>query len=337
MKHIMRFLMFLIAAFQLNNVMAAENIAGTWQGTLVTSPGAGVSIQLIIERESDGSYSAILDSLDSNALKNIKADTVQYASGVLALDVPDVNGSYEGIVKDEKIEGKWKQEGTSFPLILSRYEKPTLSEEDMAKLLGTWEGKLNITGIDVTYVFRFKMSENGAFEGTLDLPDYGSSGTPVADIGICDGNLVFKIPENKTDYKGKLKNNEITGAIKSYGTTYPLTLNKVEDKSLVYRLTLPIEDTKLLFGKWSGKADDFNLTFRFERTKESDFVGFMDNPDEGIKGVAITEGKISDGQLTLKVAGVSGEFKGTLRDNKLDGEWTRGETKMQLSLTKEKP
>jgi len=337
MKNIIILLVLLIAAFQSETIMAAENIAGTWQGKLITGPGSEIRIEFIIKQEVNGSYSAILNSLDSNALKNIKADSVLYASGVLKLNAADVNGYYEGVLKNGKIDGKWKQEGASFPLTLNPYEKPSLSKKDIGNLLGTWQGKLSVTGITVTHVFRFEMSEKGEFVGYLDLPDYGTSGTPLTDVGMSDGSFVFKVPTDKLDYKGKLNDGEITGVLSSYGTPYPLILKKGEYKSLVYKLILSKEDTKLLLGKWSGKLGPSNLIIRFERTKDGDFVGFMDDPDQGTKGMPITEANWKDGKVTLKIAGVNAEFKGQLSADKFAGDWTQGGKATPLSMIKEKP
>lgn len=338
MKHIVNPLVLLTAFIQIANVMAAENIAGTWQGKLVTGPGAEVTIEFVIKQEANGSYSAILNSLGSGTLKNLKANSVLYASGVLKLDVNDVNGSYEGVVKGGKIEGKWEQEGATFPLSLSPYEKPRLSKKDIEKLLGTWQGKISVSGISVTHVFRFEMSEKGELAGFLDFPDYGTSGIKVTEMGMSNGNFVFKIPADNQEYKGKFTDNEITGAIGTYGmSSYPLTLKKGNDASMIYKLILSKENTKLLLGKWTGKLGPSNLTFRFERTKDGDFAGYMDSHAQGAKGTPITEANVKDEKLTLKVAGVNGEFKGKMSAEKLEGEWTQQGMKKPLSLIKEKP
>jgi hypothetical protein len=182
MKKIIMTLVLLIALLPLTSILAAENITGAWQGKLVTSPGAEMTIQFIITQDAKGSYSVVLNSPDDGGIKNVKANSVVYNSGNLKLDVTDVSGSFDGVFKNGKIDGKWKQEGTSFPLILSPYEKPTLSKKDKDTLLGAWNGKLTIPGGSLTVVLRFEMTEKGDFAGFLDSPDQGGYGIPVTDM-----------------------------------------------------------------------------------------------------------------------------------------------------------
>jgi hypothetical protein len=340
MKKFTMTLFLLIALLSLTNVQAAESIVGTWQGKLVTGPGAEVGIQFVIKQEANDSYSAVVNSLDSEAIKNIQATSTVYASGVLKLEVAELNGSYEGTLKDGKIDGKWKQEGQSFPLSLSPYQKPTLSKKDMNKLLGSWNGKLTIPGGSLTVVFRFEMSEKGDFAGFLDSPDQGGFGIPVTDMEMSDGSISLKIPSIKGEYKGKLAANEIVGEFKQLGTPLSLTLKKGEYKAQTYKLSLPKEIIDQLIGEWNGpltmQGMSITVVFRFEMTRNSEFVGFQDSPDQGAKRIPITEANLSDGKLTLKIAAVNGEFKGQLSGDNLVGEWSQMGMKTPLSLKKGK-
>ena len=116
MKKLIAVAVILFSVLFINNAIAAENITGTWQGTLAAAPGSELTIQFVITQNADGSYSVVLNSPDQGAIKDIKASSVSYNSGTLKLDVTDLSGSYEGVLKDDKFEGNWKQEGTSIPL-----------------------------------------------------------------------------------------------------------------------------------------------------------------------------------------------------------------------------
>jgi hypothetical protein len=340
MKKIIMTLILLITILPLTNVLAAESITGTWQGKLVTSPGAEMTIQFIIAQNTKGSYSVILNSPDDGGIKNIKTNSVVYNSGNLKLEATELSGSFEGVLKDGKIEGKWKQEGTSFPLTLSPYEKPILSKKDKDTLLGTWNGKLTIPGGSITVVLRFEMSEKGDFAGFLDSPDQGGYGIPVTDMEMNDGSINLKIPNIKGEYKGKLAANEIVGEFKQFGMPTPLTLKKGEYKTKVYKLDFSKEVMDKLSGEWNGPltipTGSLTVVFRFEMTKNGEFVGFHDSPDQGAKGIPITEANLSDGKLTLKIAAVNGEFKGQLSGDNLVGEWSQMGMKTPLSLKKGK-
>ena len=340
MKSFIKLFVLLITIFQLTNILAAESITGTWQGKLVTTPGSEMTIQFIITLDAKGSYSVVLNSPDEGGVKNVKANSVAYASGVLILDVAELSGSYEGVFKSGKIDGKWKQEGTSFALIMSPYEKPTLSKKDMDKLLGAWNGKLTIPGGSLTVVFRFEMTEKGEFAGFLDSPDQGGYGIPVTDMEMSDGSLSLKIPNIKGEYKGKFTDNAIVGEFKQLGMPLPLTLKKGEYIGQTYKLNLPKETMDQLLGEWNGPLTiqglSLTVVFRFEMTKNGEFVGFQDSPDQGAKGIPVTEANLSDGKLTLKITSINGEFKGQLSGDKLVGEWSQMGMKSPLSLKKGK-
>jgi len=78
------------------------------------------------------------------------------------------------------------------------------------------------------------------------------------------------------------------------------------------------------------------VVFRFEETKIGDFVSFIDSPDQGAKGIPVTDGKFSDGELILKVNSVNGEFKGKLSSDNMVGRWIQNGARWTLSLKKEK-
>jgi hypothetical protein len=339
MKHLIKLLVLLISVLLINNTIASEDITGTWQGTLVPAPGNELVIQFIITENDDGSYSVVLDSPDQGAIKDIKASSVDYDSGSLKLDVTELSGSYEGIVKDGIIEGNWKQEGTSIPLNMSPYEKPVLTKEDMDRLLGQWHGQLEIpTGTHIL-VFRFEMEEKGEFKGFLDLPESGAKGLPVTDIELSENELKLKVPSASAEYKGEFADKEIVGEIKLGTQPFPVTLKKGEYKAPTYSLNLPEETMEALLGEWHGQlrmpTTILHVEFRFETTKEGEFVGFYGLPDQNVKGIPITEAEFGDGKLTLKIKVVNAEFKGQLAGDELTGEWAQaGLSNIPLSMKK---
>ena len=341
MKHLIKLLVLLISVLLINNTIASEDITGTWQGTLVPGPGQELIIQFIIDQNDDGSYSVVLNSPDQGGIKDIKASSVVFDSGSLKLEVAELSGSYEGVVKDGKIEGNWMQEGTAIPLNLSPYEKPVLSKEDMDKLVGQWHGELEIPTGTYTLVFRFEMEEKGEFKGFLDLPEAGAKGLPVADVELVDNNVKITIPVAQAEIKGELANNEIVGEIKLSAQPFPITLKKGEYKAPTYSLNLPKETMEGLSGEWHGQlrmpTTILHVSFRFETTEKGEFVGFYELPDQNVKGIPISEANLSDDKLTIKVKVVNAEFKGQLAGNELTGEWAQaGMSNIPLSMKKGK-
>lgn len=285
MKLIIRFSVMLISIVLFNNAMAAENITGTWQGKLLVAPETELKIQFMISQDADDSYAVILNSPDQGGIKDIKANSVSYDSGSLKLEVADLSGSYEGVVKDGKIEGTWKQEGTSMPLNLTPYVKPTLTKEDKEKLLGSWNGPLEFPGGSITAVYRFEMTEGGEFVGFADSPDQGAFGTPVTDIEMEDGIVTIKVSSWRTEFKGKMAGDEIIGEFKQGGQHLSVTLKKGEYKVKTINLDLSEESKEKILGSWHGQLEtprgSRTVILRFETTEDGEFVGFADSPDPG--------------------------------------------------------
>ena len=53
-----------------NNVMAQEDISGTWQGVLELGGDSKLTVQFILEKQADGSWSAVVNSPDMGGIKN---------------------------------------------------------------------------------------------------------------------------------------------------------------------------------------------------------------------------------------------------------------------------
>jgi hypothetical protein len=224
----------------------------------------------------------------------------------------------------------------SFLLIVCcAHASTTLSKEDQEKLLGSWNGKLETPGGSLTAVFRFEMTKEGEFVGFMDSPDQGGYNIPVTGIEIEDGTVTIKVSSLQAEYKGKMTGDEIVGEFKQGPQPLPLTLKKGEYKAPVNSLSLSKEAMDQLLGKWQGKLGPLTLVFRFEKTEKGDFVGFLDSPDQGAKGIPITEAALTDGRLELKVKAIGGEFGGQLSGNTLSGEWKQMGQSNPLTLTKE--
>ncbi len=339
MKKFIIFVSILISILLINNVIASEDIIGRWEGKLVPAPDSELTIHFIIDKNDDGSYSVVLDSPDQGAIKGIEATSVVFDSGKLTLDVTDLSGSYEGVLKDGKFEGNWMQEGTGIPLNLKPYEKPVLTEEDKAILTGPWHGPLDIPNVSLTAIIRFETNEQDKFVGFFSIPEQGGNETPLTDIELNDdGDFRFKLA-GTLEYKGKLANDEIVGTLLQPGQPIPITLKKGEFKAPTYSLNLPKEIQDNLTGEWHGHLKmptmNLHLEFRFETTEKGEFVGSYGVPDQNLKGIPFKEASITDGQLVLKIAVVNAEYKGELKGDELTGEWSQGGMPtMPLSMKK---
>ncbi len=92
---------------------------GTWEGRLAVG---GASLRLVFNigpSDKDGVLKATMDSPDQGA-KGIPVDSVKLEGQRIVLSVGVIGGSYEGTLdaSEGRIDGHWKQGGSSFPLIL---------------------------------------------------------------------------------------------------------------------------------------------------------------------------------------------------------------------------
>ncbi len=332
MRPIIKLSAILVTLLLFTNATAAENIIGTWQGNLVVSPEIELKIQFIISQGNDGSYTVVLNSPDQGAIKDIEANSVVYDSGNLKLDVAELSGAYEGVVTDGKLEGNWIQEGTSMPLTLIPYVKPTLSREDKERLLGPWRFELSQPGGTLKGTYRFEVAQNGEFVGFVDSRDMGVFGVPFSSIEFEKGILTVKVESRQAEFKGKMSSDEIVGEFKQGGQQTPVILKK---GAFVYNLNLTEEDMEKLLGKWQGKLGPLTMIFSFEKTEKGEFVGFIDTPEHGVKGIPITEAAMNDGKLTIKEKLAGAEYSGQLSGDRLVGEWKQMGRSNPLTLTKE--
>lgn len=116
-----RAVFFLTALLTLLGVDAQVNFKGSWGGTL----NVGVELRLVfnIEKNSDGTYSATMDSPDQDT-KGIPCSKVEAKDDELLIEVGNgvikYNGRYDAA--KQTIIGTFAQNGNSIPLELSRLE-----------------------------------------------------------------------------------------------------------------------------------------------------------------------------------------------------------------------
>lgn len=307
-----------------NSIFAQEDISGTWQGKLSLEGDAKLTVQFIINKEADGSWSALVNSPDTGGIKNVKASSAGFDGSNLKIDVPDLSGAYKGTYKDGAFTGTWSQAGTTMPLNLSPYTKPVLLEADKALLKGEWTGKVDVPAGALTLVFRFVTDDAGEFKGFIRSPDQGTNEMPMADIELVDGELSLKVPSWQGDVKGKLSSTKFAGNFVQGGRSFPLTMNKGKYEPPKSVLSLSKEIMDQLLGEWHGELDtpmgSMTVVYRFETNDAGGYTAFRESPDQSSNGVPVTEATMTDGTLTLKNPGPSGEFNGKLAGDTISGE-----------------
>lgn len=314
---------------------AQEDVSGTWAGKLAVSADTSLNIQFVLTRAPDGAYSAVVTSPDAGGIKNVAASSVRYVGNELELTVEELNGAYRGVLEDGGFNGEWRQEGSAIPLRLTPYEKPELSQAARDALTGSWVGRIEGPAGSVTLVYRFETNPAGEFVGYLDSPDQGARGVPLEGIEFSDGEVHFTIPRARADYSATVGADEMTGTWKQVTAEVPLTMKRGEYAPPESGLSDAAKQA--LAGSWVGTLESpggpLNVVYRFESNADGRFVGFFDSPDQGVRGLPITEIELADEALRLTIPGVRAEYSATFAAGRMDGTFKQGPNERALAMS----
>jgi hypothetical protein len=324
----------LLALLGTCGVHAQDDISGVWAGNLQVAPDTQIAVHFTITQE-NGAWSAVLNSPDMGAIKNIPASAVSYDAGQLAIEVSALSGAYSGSLENGTFNGEWTQPGGALPMNLEPYEAPLLTEEGMAVLMGPWNGKLMGPGVTFTIAINFSRNEAGEFIGQLTNVDAGNQQIAMADITLEGDQFQFRVPQAQAEYKGVLSGDSITGSLQQGPQPMVLNFSRGEAVVEVPQLSLTDADFEQLSGRWSGTLGPLTLVLRVERNAAGTIVAFIDSPTQGANGLRITSASLVDGKLDVALAAPPASFSGTLQGNVLDGSWNQGGMSNPLQLTKE--
>lgn len=95
-------------------------IAGDWEGTL-EAPGQSVKIIFHIVN-TDGKLTAKLD-VPSQGAMGLNVDTITFKDDKVEMKLNLIPATFEGTLKDGKVEGKWSQGGGSVETVLTKQKK----------------------------------------------------------------------------------------------------------------------------------------------------------------------------------------------------------------------
>ncbi len=97
-----------------------SKVIGIWDGNLVAG---GATYRLVLHvRNDEGKLKGGMESPDQGP-GEIPVDTMTFKDNKFTFTINAIGGSYEGTLKDGKLEGKWSQSGQSFDLNLKMRDK----------------------------------------------------------------------------------------------------------------------------------------------------------------------------------------------------------------------
>jgi pimeloyl-ACP methyl ester carboxylesterase len=220
----------------------AQSIVGDWEGTLQALT-ADLHVALHVEKNEDGSLKATLDSIDQKAF-GVPATSIALTGTTLLFAVDAFHGSYEGTVNagGTAIDGMWTQ-GARMHLAFRRAAaRPAVPPPAPvvpvvpSDIDGTWMGTLTIGATPLRVVVHLRNTSSGLV-ATMDSPDQGVNGIPVADVSRAVSSLRLDVRANGGVFDGKINDTRtsIEGTWSQGSLKVPLTLTPVKDPSLLER------------------------------------------------------------------------------------------------------
>lgn len=122
MKKLFSFAILVYLLFHSISLSQTKNLSGNWVGKLKLPTGAELTIVFKLS-QTEEKYNASLDSPDQGA-KDIPCGEVVVNNDFIRIDVPVVNGNYQGNIDWEMkaIKGQWSQSGSKLELNLDYKE-----------------------------------------------------------------------------------------------------------------------------------------------------------------------------------------------------------------------
>ena len=111
-----RFVMSMIAIAAFAGMLQAQDLTGTWQGTLKAGPQ---DLRIVMKISSDnGKLAAVFYSIDQQS-PAIPANSITRDGASIKIGIPALGGTYEGKLDGNTINGTWTQ-GQPLPLNLAK-------------------------------------------------------------------------------------------------------------------------------------------------------------------------------------------------------------------------
>lgn len=316
------------------SVSAQSDLAGIWEGNLSVGPDQQIEVQFTLERAADGSYTGLLNAPDQPSLTDIPIDTVTIDQNTLTMNVNAVSGIYEGTIADGVIQGTWSQQGTAFDLELAPYQEPVLSPEQIARLSGSWLGKLKpVPGgeLEFTVVVTIQQNEEGEAVATMSVPEQGGNNIPVDSIELDGDELTLEISQARLEISGSLSGESFTGQWVQAGQALDLSLAKGEYEQPGLELTALA--FARLQGPWHGNVSGLTIVLRVEES-DGKYLALLDSPDQGASDIPITTFELNGDNLSLAIAALRVSYEAVVSGDEISGQWTQGPQAQQLALVR---
>lgn len=311
-----------------------EKFSGIWKGDLVINESTTLLVEFIVKNEGENGYTSVLNAPDQANLQNIPVSSFEVTGDQVVFVVAEVNGVYEGILKDGNITGKWKQQGTAFDLELTPYIEEKIPQNLIAQLKGPWTGVLHVPNTDrkLSLVLKFEADPDSGsgVSATLDSPEQSVFGIEMDQVTMHNSVLTVKVLRPEMSFKGQVQGSQLVGEW-TQGGSAPLTFNKGEYQTA--RLDIDKASRKKLEGNWYGEfSNGIGIALKFREGNDGQFIASLDSPYEGRKGIPVSALTIDDDNISMSIDGVGATFTGKFVAEGIKGIFSAGETKNELTV-----
>jgi hypothetical protein len=213
-----------MAIFLGGTISQAQDITGQWNGSMTLQ---GVTLRIVFHINKTGEvYTSTMDSPDQGA-NGLPVTTTTFDGSKLSMSIPAMGVLYEGELKADSIVGTFNQGGMSLPMTMKKpapvQTQPVVYLQD--NITGQWNGVLSVQGMNLRIVFNINKTNEG-YISTMDSPDQGATGIPVAATTFDGSKLSLAVPALGILYEGELKGGSVEGTFNQGALSVPMTLNK---------------------------------------------------------------------------------------------------------------
>jgi hypothetical protein len=205
-------------------------------------------------------------------------------------------------------------------------------------IAGDWQGTLSAGPVELRLVLHLASDGPDTLKGSLDSPDQGAKGIPVASARVSDSTFTFQVPSISGSYNGKVNATAttITGVWTQGGNGAPLTFTRAAAASAVRRVPKPSD----IDGDWEGTLSagaSLRLVLHIA-TFEDGMTATMDSPDQNASGLPVTSISRTGTKVQFQMKQLGGEFNGTLDEGltTIDGRWSQLGNSLPLVLKRVK-
>ena len=200
-------------------LMAQRTLPGDWAGSIQIM---GQELRIIVHFANDST--ATIDIPQQNA-KGLRLTNVRHRDATVHFELPAGPGlaTFDGVMKDDRIAGEFKQAGMAGTFEVRPAEEmkaqPTgEAPEALRPLLGGWTGAIDAGGQTLRIIVHFTSVKN-ELNATIDIPQQNAKGVSLKNVRLDSSALHMELPAGLgvAVFDGRVKGDSIGGRFTQAG------------------------------------------------------------------------------------------------------------------------